>query len=142
MSFVSAQSEKFAAVYDRSPYQSTDPIVKIQQVQKGNNVVFGRTLSGENYEKLIHIGKILENTAGKNYLSADAWLDVTFPHVIYITGTRGSGKSFDLGVLLEGVSQLKTSSPIQNDVDPLCSIVVDTQSQFWTLNYQPNAAVP
>lgn len=142
MSFVSAQSEKFAAVFDRSPYHSTDPIVKIQQVQKGNNVVFGRTLDGENYEKLIYLGKILENTSGKNYLNADAWLDVTFPHVVYITGTRGSGKSFDLGVLLEGVSQLNSPSPIQNGVTPICSIVIDTQSQFWTLNYPPNPAVP
>jgi hypothetical protein len=142
MSFVSSQSEKFAAVFDRSPYQSADPIVKIQHVQKGNNIVFGRTLDGENYDKLIYIGKVLENTAGKNYLSADAWLDVTFPHVIYVTGTRGSGKSFDLGVLLEGVSQLAKPSPIQNGVTPICSIVIDTQSQFWTLNYKPNPAVP
>src|SRR5690349_12572489 len=116
MSFVSGQSEKFAAVFDRSPYHSADPIVKIQHVQKGNNVVFGRTLEGENYGKLIYIGKVLENTAGKNYLSADAWLDVTFPHVVYVTGTRGSGKSFDLGVLLEGVSQLTETSPVQNGV--------------------------
>lgn len=141
MSFVSSQGEKFAAVFDRSPYQTGDPIVKIQHVQKGNNVAFGRTLAGENYQKLIYVGKILENTTGKNYLSADAWLDVTFPHVVYITGTRGSGKSFDLGVLLEGISQLSQPSPIQNDVAPICSIVLDTQSQFWTLNYPPNPAV-
>src|SRR5687767_8336550 len=106
MSFVSSHSKKFAPVFDRSPYHSAYPIVKIQHVQKGNKVVFGRTVEGEYYEKLIYMGKILEHTAGKNYLSADAWLDVTFPHVIYVTGTRGSGKSFDLGVLLEGVSQL------------------------------------
>src|SRR5436309_2086226 len=93
MSFASSQTEKFSAVFDRSPYQSADPIVKIQHVQKGNNIVFGRTLSGEYYGKLIFVGKILENSSGKNYLSADAWLDVTYPHVIYITGTRGSGKS-------------------------------------------------
>ncbi len=142
MSFASSQTEKFSAVFDRSPYQSMDPIVKIQHVQKGNNIVFGRTLSGEYYEKLIYVGKILENSSGKNYLSADAWLDVTFPHVIYVTGTRGSGKSFDLGVLIEGVSRLRQPSSIQNGVIPICSIVIDTQSQFWTLNYPPNPAVP
>jgi len=142
MSFVAQQGEKFASVFDRSPYQSTDPIVKIQHVQKGNNVVFGRTLRSDQFDKLIYLGKILENTSGKNYLSADAWLDITFPHVIYITGTRGSGKSFDLGVLIEGVSQLSNASPIQQEVVPICSIVIDTQSQFWTLNYTPNPAVP
>jgi len=142
MSFASSQDEKFSAVFDRSPYQSADPIVKIQFVQKGNNVVFGRTLKGEDYNKLIYIGKIFENTSGKNFLSADAWLDATFPHVVYITGTRGSGKSFDLGVLIEGISQLREPSSIQNGISPICSIVIDTQSQFWTLNYQPNPSVP
>lgn len=142
MSFASAPSERFATVFDRSAYQSTDPLVKVQHASKGNNIVFGRTLSGEKYDKLIYLGKVLENTTGRNYLSADAWLDLTFPHVAYITGTRGSGKSFDLGILLEGISQLQKPSAIQNGVVPICSIVIDTQSQFWTLNYQPNPDVP
>ena len=141
MSFVSAPQEKFAAVFDRSPYQTTDPIVKIQHVQKGNNVVFGRTIQDDNYDKLIYIGKVLENTMGKNYLSADIWLDLTFPHVTYVTGTRGSGKSFDLGVLIEGISKLINPSPIQQCIEPICSIVIDTQSQFWTLKYPPNPKV-
>jgi len=141
MSFIEKQSEKFGAVFDRSPYQSQDPIVKVQHVQKGNNIIFGRTLSDNNHDHLVYIGKILENTVGANYLSADAWLDITFPHVIYITGTRGSGKSFDLGVIIEGVSALSEASPIQNNVNPLCSVVIDTQSQFWTLKYKPNPNV-
>jgi len=141
MSFTAKSNEKFAPVFDRSPYQCVDPIVRIQHVQKGNNVVFGRTIKDEHFEKLIYIGKIFENTVGTNYLSADAWLDITFPHVIYITGTRGSGKSFDLGVLVEGISKLTNDSPVQNEVEPLCSIVIDTQSQFWTLNYEPNPMV-
>jgi uncharacterized protein len=141
MSFAQEQSDRFAAVFDRSPYQSADPIVRIQHVSKGNNVVFGRTIEGDDHDNLIYVGKIYENTAGKNYLSADAWLDITFPHVIYITGTRGSGKSFDLGVLIEGISCLTRPSPVQSGVTPICSIVIDTQSQFWTLNYEPNPAV-
>jgi uncharacterized protein len=142
MSIAQNPSEKFATVFDKSPYQSSEPIVKIQHIPKGNNVVFGRTLKDNNHRNLVYIGKVLENTSGKNYLSADAWLDVTFPHVIYITGTRGSGKSFDLGVLLEGISELSQQSPIQNEVDPIASILIDTQSQFWTLKYQPNPKVP
>ena len=142
MSFTQSLSDKFATVFDQSEYNSLDPIVKIQYVQKGNNIVFGRTLKNEDHSNLIYIGKVMENTQGKNYLSANAWLDTTFPHVIYITGTRGSGKSFDLGVLLEGISELANPSPIQNDVTPICSILIDTQSQFWTLKYQPNDKVP
>jgi hypothetical protein len=70
-------------------------------------------------------------------LGADAWIDTSFPHVIYITGTRGSGKSVDLGILLEGLSALSQPSPIQRSVTPVSSFLIDTQSQFWTLRYTP-----
>jgi len=142
MSFTARSADKFGQVFDKSEYQSQEPIVRVQYVPRGNNAVFGRTLRADDYSDLIYIGKILENTVGKNYLSADAWLDTTFPHVIYITGTRGSGKSFDLGVLIEGISRLSSPSAIQNDVQPITSILIDTQSQFWTLKYPPNPKIP
>ena len=142
MSFSTKSAERFGTVIERSPYLVEDPLVKLQYVPKGQNVVFGRALQGEDYNNLIYIGKILESTKGKSYLGADAWLDTTFPHVIYITGTRGSGKSFDLGVLVEGISKLQGKSPIQNHVKPITSIVIDTQSQFWTLGYAPRDAIP
>lgn len=141
MSFSTKSAERFGTVIDKSPYLVEDPLVKIQYVPKGQNVVFGRTLKGENYSNLLYVGKILESTKGKSYLGADAWLDTTFPHVIYITGTRGSGKSFDLGVLVEGISELANPSPVQNDVKPITSIIIDTQSQFWTLGYAPREAI-
>ena len=53
----------------------------------------------------------------------------------------GVEKSFDLGVLVEGISKLSIPSPIQNDVKPLASIIIDTQSQFWTLGYAPREAI-
>ena len=142
MSFSAKSAERFGKVLEKSPYSVEDPLVKIQQVQRGNNIVFGRTLKDNNVSDLIYIGKILETTKGRSYLGSDVWLDSTFPHVIYITGTRGSGKSFDLGVLVEGISQLSQPSPIQNNVKPITSIIVDTQSQFWTLGYAPREAIP
>ena len=142
MSFSTKSGERFGTVIDKSHYTVEDALVKIQYISKGQNVVFGRTLKGENYSNLLYVGKILETTKGRSYLGADVWLDTTFPHVIYITGTRGSGKSFDLGVLVEGISKLATPSPIQNDIKPITSIIIDTQSQFWTLGYAPREAVP
>ncbi|AQZ50000.1 ATP-binding protein [Martelella mediterranea] len=141
MSFSTKSAERFGTVIDKSPYTVEDPLVKVQYVSKGQNVVFGRALKAENYANLLYVGKILESTKGKSYLGADAWLDTTFPHVIYITGTRGSGKSFDLGVLVEGISKLAKSSPIQNSVKPITSIIIDTQSQFWTLGYPPRESI-
>ena len=142
MSFSTRSGERFATVFERSPYSVDDALVKLQHVRRGNNVVFGRTLDPDDLSDLVYIGKVLEATKGRSFLGADAWLDTTFPHVVYITGTRGSGKSFDLGVLVEGISQLSQPSPIQNRVRPITSIIVDTQSQFWTLGYTPRPSVP
>lgn len=141
MSFSTKLSDAFARVLEKSPYAVQDQLVKIQQA-KGNNIVFGRTVREGEYQNLIYLGKILETSSSKSYLGSDAWLDVTFPHVVYITGTRGSGKSFDLGVLLEGISQLSEQSPVQNEVDHTTSILIDTQSQFWTLRFPPRPEVP
>lgn len=141
MAFSPRTSESFGKVFERSPYSVQDPLVKVQWVAKGNNIVFGRNLAHENYENLIYLGKIFETTVGKSYLGADAWMDVTFPHIMYVTGTRGSGKSFDLGVLVEGISTLARPSPVQNGVTPITSIIIDTQSQFWTLRFAPREQI-
>lgn len=142
MSFSTKLADSFGKVLEKSPYGVDDALVKVQHVSRGSNIVFGRTIKDDDVSNLIYIGKILESTKGRNFLGSDAWLDTTFPHVIYITGTRGSGKSFDLGVLVEGISQLTEQSPIQNDVKPITSIIIDTQSQFWTLAYAPREAIP
>ena len=141
MSFSTKSAERFGTVIDSGTYAVDDPLVKVQYISKGKNIVFGRTLKDYNYSNLFYVGKILERTKGKSYLDSDVWLDTTFPHVIYITGTRGSGKSFDLGVLVEGISKLSKPSPIQNKVKPITSIIIDTQSQFWTLGYAPREAI-
>ena len=79
MSFSTKSADRFGTVIDKSPYMVEDPLVKFQYLSKGQNVVFGRTLKGEDYSNLIYIGKILESTKGKSYLGANAWLDTTFP---------------------------------------------------------------
>lgn len=142
MSFKQSAADRFAKVLERSDYSTNDKIVKINHVARGNNVVIGRMKASDDQKNLIYVGKVLENTTGTNLLGADLWLDISFPHVIYITGTRGSGKSFDLGVLVEGISSLAEKSTVQEQLEPITSFVIDTQSQFWTLGYQPNAQVP
>lgn len=142
MSFSPRPADRFATVLTKTAYTVEDALVKLQYVSKGQNVVFGRTLKSDDYRNLLYVGKVLESTKGRSYLDADVWLDTTFPHVVYITGTRGSGKSFDLGVLVEGISQLRQPSPIQNAVNPITSIIIDTQSQFWTLGYEPQENLP
>ena len=71
-------------------------------------------------------------------LDHSVWIDLGFPHVIGIFGTRGSGKSFDLGILAECAivedGSVSTGSSFDGGV-----IVFDIQDQFWTLGYEPDS---
>lgn len=142
MAFTTKVSESFGRVIEASSYGVADPVVKCRYVQKGNNLIVGRTTGDLTPQNLIYVGKVLESCPSSNMLAADVWLDVAFPHVIYISGTRGSGKSFDLGVLIEGLSRLADPSPIQQQTQPITTVLLDTQSQFWTLKYGPNKGIP
>lgn len=142
MAFSTKVSESFGRVIESSAYGIADPVVKCRYVSRGNNLIIGRSNSDLSAQRLIYIGKVLESCPSTNMLAGDVWLDVGFPHVIYITGTRGSGKSFDLGVLIEGISSLDKKTPIQQGVEPITSILLDTQNQFWTLKYEPNEEIP
>jgi len=142
MSFSQKLSDGFGKVLEKSPYTVQDPLVKVQVTTKGNNLILGRPLRDDDHTELIYVGKVLENTTGRTLLGYDTWLDITFPHVIYVTGTRGSGKSFDLGVIAEGIGKLSEPSALQNSVTPLTSIIIDTQSQFWTLRFPPRPQIP
>ena len=79
----------------------------------------------------ILLGKIAEQTASKNTLNWAVWLDATFPHVALIAGKRGSGKSYDLGIIAEGLCA--PDSKISFGTDQFAMILFDTQNQFWTL---------
>ena len=133
---------RFPNAVAKSAFTISEPIVKTRTKTPGNHVILGSENSEGEERNFVYLGKVVENTTGKNYLGSDTWLDLSFPHVIYITGTRGSGKSFDLGVLLEGISGLHSPSPIQHNVTPACSILIDTQSQFWSLAYPPSTNIP
>ncbi|WP_320195589.1 ATP-binding protein [Agrobacterium rosae] len=137
MVFESKLGKSFGRVMDHSPYVALDPILKSNYVGKGRNFIFGRNNSRPSDNDLLYLGKVFESSSGLSYLGSDAWLDTSYPHVIYITGTRGSGKSMDLGILLEGLSELSKPSPVQRDVTPVATFLIDTQSQFWTLRYPP-----
>lgn len=128
---------------DKSPFNAQEPLLKVTQPAKGSGIILGRSnRTKESLSNLAYVGQVIENTIGRSYLGTGLWLDIDFPHVIYITGTRGSGKSFDLGVLIEGISALAEQSVVQHDVAPQCSILLDMQNQFWTLAYEPRSAIP
>ena len=62
----------------------------------------GTLLLGKHYVKM---GQVTS-------LSNEIYLDVVRSHVVFICGKRGSGKSYTLGVIAEGISSLPTEVSI------------------------------
>jgi len=73
------------------------------------SLLFGKSLEKEKFGKLVH-------------------LDAISPHVIFICGARGSGKSYDLGVIAE---EIITKNP------NLAAVVIDPVGIFWSMKH-PN----
>lgn len=65
-------------------------------------------------------------------LSNEVWMDVTRSHAVFLCGKRGSGKSFTLAVIAEGMAAL--DEEIRKNVGV---IIMDTMGIFWTMKY-PN----
>jgi hypothetical protein len=98
-------------------------------------IVAGRSASQK--EKLGLTGTIL---IGKNYVKFDTtvslsnpiYLDVAGPHVILVSGKRGSGKSYTLSAIAEGIVDLPPE--VSGNIAVL---IFDTMGIFWTMKY-PN----
>jgi hypothetical protein len=83
---------------------------------------FGAILLGKHYVKM----------GAVTTLSQPVYLDLNKAHVVFVCGKRGSGKSYCMGVIAEGISQL----PI--DMRKRLSVIVfDTMGIYWTMKY-PN----
>ncbi len=57
-------------------------------------------------------------------------LDVIRSHIVFICGKRGSGKSYTLGVVAEGMSNLP-----EEIAKNLSVIILDTMGIYWTMKY-------
>lgn len=87
------------------------------------------------------IGKAAEQTAGSgNILDYGVWLDLSFPHVIGVFGTRGTGKSFTLGTLIECLAGFPEVT--EGEMRSAATVILDVQNQFWTLAGAPSPDLP
>jgi hypothetical protein len=96
------------------------------------------TLIGKQY---ITMGNVI--SLGNNIM-----LDALRPHVVLIAGKRGSGKSYTMGVIAEGLASLE-----EETANSITSLIIDTMGIYWTMknpnykeadllkqwNYQPTA---
>src|SRR3989338_8019882 len=83
-------------------------------------------------EGTIFIGKHYVKMGQITSLSNKILMDVATSHVVFICGKRGSGKSYTMGGIAEGLADLPKEVR-QN----LSFIMLDTMGIYWTMKY-PN----
>jgi len=98
-------------------------------------IVLGRTRADQDKygsEGSVLIGKHYVKMGAVTTLSQPIYLDLNKAHVTFVCGKRGSGKSYCLGVIAEGIASLPEEHRNQLSV-----IMLDTMGIYWTMKY-PN----
>jgi|TARA_B100001971_G_C18238870_1_gene569330 ABC-type dipeptide/oligopeptide/nickel transport system ATPase component len=78
----------------------------------------------------IFLGKQYVKMGQTTSLSNEVYMDVAGAHVIFICGKRGSGKSYTMGVIAEGMSDMPPEIK-----DNVSVIMLDTMGIYWTMKY-------
>ncbi len=92
-------------------------------------IVFGDSLDRQ--QDLVLVGKLAERGLPKS-----VWLDISGEQVIAIVGKRGTGKSFTLGVLLEGLCLGHDESTLARITHKRAILLLDTVGVFWTMAFK------
>ncbi len=98
------------------------------------DIIIGRSESDRQKYGLkgtIFIGKHFVKMGQTTSLSNNIYLDVTKSHVVFICGKRGSGKSYTMGAIAEGVADLPPE--IKQNISV---IMLDTMGVYWTMKYE------
>jgi hypothetical protein len=81
---------------------------------------------------VILLGKHYVKMGQATSLSNPIYMDVLTSHVVFICGKRGSGKSYTMGVIAEGMSDLPPE--VRSNI---AVVLLDTMGIYWTMKY-PN----
>lgn len=76
------------------------------------------------YDAALHLGRVREN----DHKDWDIHLDSMHPHVVFVCGSRGSGKSYVMGVIAEELARNNHN---------VGTIVIDPVGVFWSMRF-PN----
>ncbi len=98
-------------------------------------IIIGRNEAGRKKygtRGTIFLGKHYVKMGQTTSLSNKIFMDVTTSHVVFICGKRGGGKSYTMGVIAEGMSNLPPE--IKKNISV---ILLDTMGIYWTMKY-PN----
>ncbi|MBW2991003.1 ATP-binding protein [Candidatus Woesearchaeota archaeon] len=83
-------------------------------------------------EGTVYLGKHYVKMGRTTSMSNKILLDVIRSHVVFVCGKRGGGKSYTMGVIAEGITDLPAK--IKNN---MAVIMLDTMGVYWTMKY-PN----
>jgi hypothetical protein len=117
-----------------------EPLLTAHYERHGNHLLIGQRKHRGKTDALIFLGKCIESTRIGNKYDANVWMDIRTPHVVYVVGKRGTGKSYDLGIITEGLL-LSHESRITSKDTPITTIIFDTQDQFWSLGSPPSKSI-
>jgi DNA helicase HerA-like ATPase len=95
---------------------------------------------GRNEKDHRDYGDLATTLIGKQYITMgnvvslgnNIMLDALRPHVVLIAGKRGSGKSYTMGVIAEGLASLE-----EETAKSITSLIIDTMGIYWTMK-NPN----
>ncbi len=100
---------------------------ELSVLKDSDSIFIGRdksTLDKYGRDGALLTGKVIE----KDDFGKLVYLDALSPHVIFISGARGSGKSYSLSVIAEELSSKNPNA---------ASVIVDPVGIFWSMKY-PN----
>ena len=105
------------------------------QLLKVYETVVGRTKDDQGKfgtKGVGYIGKHIVGTGEDTHLTTKVYLDLLRPHVVLVSGKRGSGKSYSASVILEEFCLLS-----EEYKKNLAFVVVDPMGIYWSMKY-PN----
>ena len=118
----------------------SEPIERATYISSGRHLLMGQRRNRGDTSGLILLGKCIEQARVSNRFDSNIWLDIRTPHVVYVCGRRGTGKSYDLGILAEGLA-LGRDSRVTTKVPSITTIFFDTQNEFWALLSAPDESL-
>ncbi len=80
---------------------------------------------------LAYLGKSFVTMGNYTSLSNPIYMDIARSHVVLVSGKRGSGKSYTLGVMAEALGDLGVE-----ESGNIASLIFDTMGIYWTMKYK------
>src|SRR5687768_2209797 len=83
--------------------------------------------AGQRRRDRLLVGRLVESGPRR-----DLWLDISGEQVVAIFGKRGTGKSYTLGAILEGLGSGEGTSSCAELSTPRSALVLDIMDIYWT----------